>query len=130
MKRYKIYGTLKDQFVGFIQADSMENKSSSSEAFYLAKDALAERGIEVTNAVGVPVDKDESEPMKNLGTTVNFLYSKDCDFGSELVAGMPTITIYDQSQNEEYTSIGFGDVDIAEQMLEKLVRVVEYLKSK
>ena len=104
MKRFRIYGTLKDQFVGHIQSENLKD-NTPQEALELAKEALGKRGIEAVKAIGVPKDKKDIGEIKNLGIETNFLYSEDCDFGSELIAGMPSIIIYDQSRDEDYMAL-------------------------
>jgi len=124
---YRIYGEVKNQFVGFIHPDNIKGDDNNEEALKLAKTVLEPRGIKATTAISCENVEVET---KRLDSSVTFLYKDHCVFDLENCAGFPSIIIKDDSEDESFKGFGFNDVEVAEELIEKLQRVVEYLREK
>lgn len=122
---YKIYGTVNDIYVGQIDKNNLKESETILDA---ANGALLPRGITATR-----FEKRKEFPeveYRNLGVKATFLYSDNDYFELINVANMPCIKITESSKTKgDYTAIGFGDLHVAEELLEKVLRVVEYLKN-
>ena len=127
---YRLYGTLGDMPVGKLDADATPLGQDPLE---FANSFLKKRGHVASKITGPHTFKNAPINSKALATT--FIDKNSSFIDTEIEAGMPCIIIHpdgltDQSHDEicESIGIGFHDIETAEEMLIKMVLVVEHLR--
>lgn len=123
---YQVYATMKRLPAGHIHKKNVDG--DISKAYDVALNTLSPHGMSDFELV------EKSEPDQDFVTgpvDVNFLYNSHTFLDHTVVGDMPAILIYPDASNgvpQPGIGIGFGDIEIMECFLDKLLRAYAFMK--
>jgi len=124
---YRIYGRSDNTFFGCVFPENIE-ENSEENAINAVRHKLEERGQTPTYAVKTKNLSGFNYPSQEF--VITFLY-KDDIYNTTVVGDMPVIDILCSSNSDEKSriGIGFGDIEAAENLAEKVLAAVRYLRT-